>query len=649
MLYNEEKNVDYINMKLKRLATDDEVNTLNCFWKELLPYRYLNSFYKKLFKKELFSDKVYKRIKIKRHYLTVKSASIEGENEDKIYSGKSLKSIATDGVDVNAISILTSSKNKNDLNEIGYYYNSAGVPITCAITNYDVPFSKTDVFSLSLAKSKNIKKQKIKNRLNIIVVGLQTKFDEKNTVNSFMQKKLLDFSREVINNNLTYASKTCENGLFSAIVKLIKKGKWGIYINIDNLREFETNHDVHAWQALTTINNERLIFAVYDRKLVDFINLIDKYELPFSIIGKIDKSKSVKVIHKGKMVIDLPKKIIFNPIIKVNKANYVNEPTENEVERKITTEDLGTILVNENFKSSKNLFLEYDSTIGNKTCVSMQENGVSELWFEEIKHYISTSTHSLQLQANVNPYIAGQNLVCETLRKIVALGHKPFAISVLCSINFSKQGEISRFDEVRKGIFYAAKKLKIKVLNLNIINNETESSFSVFGVGKKKDKQKTVVPYFDYAQNIYLIGKLDNLPSTSLYQKILRLKVFSNPDEVNYKFEKKLYKCLRKLQKENLVSACISVDKMGIASAMTKALAPRKLGFKVIPTNLNLEYFFNEVQSRYIVASNDEIEAVLNKYKIPYIKLGKTKSADYIEMTEIKFECKDFYEKYYQI
>ena len=111
MLYNEEKNTDYINMNLKRLATEDEINTLNCFWKELLPYRYLNSFYKKLFKKDIFADKVYKRIKIKSHYITIKSSSITGEGNNKIYSGESLKSIATYGGEVNAVNSETSSLN----------------------------------------------------------------------------------------------------------------------------------------------------------------------------------------------------------------------------------------------------------------------------------------------------------------------------------------------------------------------------------------------------------------------------------------------------------------------------------------------------------------------------------------------------------
>ena len=67
------ENSDYINVNLKRIATNDELYLLDAFWKSIIPYRFLRRTNKKLFKKNVFGSKVIKKIKINKHYLFVKS------------------------------------------------------------------------------------------------------------------------------------------------------------------------------------------------------------------------------------------------------------------------------------------------------------------------------------------------------------------------------------------------------------------------------------------------------------------------------------------------------------------------------------------------------------------------------------------------
>ena len=630
MLYNDEKNIDYINMKLKRLATEDEVQVLNSLWKEMLPYRYLKSFYKRRFSKNTFSEKIHKKVKVKGHTIIVKPSSRIYDN-NIIMNGDCLKNIASLGMKPNALSILSTQDKQEELNKIADYYNTAGVPVTNALfdtkegeTHYDIDIPKrADIFCLSLKKSSKIKKQKIKNGLNIVIIGSETVTEGEMNIDSFMQKKLIDASLEITQKDISCASKTCNEGLFSAITKMIKNGKYGIYINVDNLHK--TTPYASAWQLLTASTPERLIFAIKDWKLVDFIKVVDKYEIPFSIIGKIDKSNSVKVVHKGNMVINLPKKIIFNPITKVNNADYEplnlpqrrdDCPLDNNIEK---------LLNNGIFVSSYDKFKIFDSIIGNKTSIFMTENGVSELWYDDIKHYISTALHTMHLQFDFNPYLAGENLVNEAVRKIVSMGHKPIAISIICCLNFSKHGEVSRFEQARKGIFYAVKKLKIKLLNLDVTNNDKLSSVSVLAIGKAKKNNRVLVPYFSENQNVYLIGKTDNTPATSLFQSVMDKNVISLPDTVDYKLEKNLRKLINKLQKDSFINSCISVDRFGILGALYKTLRANKLGFEFY-TGLS-DFLLNELQSRYLISSNHDIFKVLQKSKIPFMLLGKTNSS----------------------
>ena len=638
MLYNDEKNIDYINMKLKRLATEDEIQVINSLWKEMLPYRYLKSFYKKRFSKNIFSEKIYKKVKIKNHTVVVKPSSRIYDNSTTMY-GDCLKNITTLGMRPNSLSILTTQDNMDELNKISEYYNIAGIPITNAlfdtkegelhvIKNNEI--KRADIFCLSLKKNSKIKKQKIKNGLNIVIVGEQTVTEGKINTNPFMQKKLIDASYEFAQKDIFYSAKTCNEGLFSAIVKMIKSKNYGIYINIDNLHK-ETQQ-AQAWKLLTAPTPERLIFAIKDWKLVDFLKIVDKYEIPFSIIGKIDKSNSVRVVHKGNMVINLPKKILFNPIIKVNNTPYEKLVTSKKRDELSDNENIKNIFNNKIFVSSYEKFKNFDFLTGNKTSLFMTDNGISELWFEEIKHYVSTALHTMHLQFDFNPYAAGENLIAEAVRKIVAMGHKPIAISIICCLNFSKPGEVSRFEQARKGIFCASKKFNIKLLNLDVTNNDNLSSVSVLAIGKAKKKNKIIVPYFYNGQNVYLIGNLKNNLSTSMYQSVMNKNVCDIPDKTDYKLENKLFKTIKKLQKKSIITSCISLDRFGILGAIYKAIRANKVGIDLSISDK--EFLLNEIQSRFLISSNNDIEKILQKMKIPFIKIGRTNISG--EVTYIK-------------
>ena len=631
MSYKE--NNDYININLKRQATEDELQLLNDFWSKILPYRFLKKSNKKFFKTNIFGEKELNKIFIKNNRFVVKASHADNEKS----AGSCAKKLLAKGIIPNGVMIISSDKKHSE--DFEKYFHISGIPVLGFKLKNTAGQKSFDAFSFCFSNKRKLIKNKISNGLNIIVVGENTNLDETCINNTFMQKKLIDLSNEVFNKNLAAACQSCENGIFSAILRLIYKKSWGIFINLNNLHK--TEGDFSAWEYLSSSSTpERMIFAVQNWKLVEFIKIIDKYELPFSIIGKIDKSQSIKVIFKNSQVINLRKDLIFNPILKIDSKIPQSTDKSYEFCENISRDNVEKIIFNEKFLNKNNHFNSY---VGNKTSFKSFENGLSELWYKDIKHYISTAINSDNLQFKVNPYAAGQNAVFENARKISAFGHKPLGINVNYNIDFESADIVNTFNKFKNGVLFASKKLGIKILNVKF-SSAKETGFSILMMGKKKKRERLFVPYFDNAQKVYLIGKPDNLPATSSYQEILGGKIYPYPDEVNFKFENKLNKCIKKLQKENLISAIVPVERFGIAGALIKGLAPKKLGFKSERSGLNLNYLFNEIQSRFLVSSNSDIVPVLKKYKIPYILLGKTKSPDYIELGDVKLDCKKIYE-----
>ena len=642
MLYNEDGNIDYINMFLKRIATEDELNVITSFWKEILPYRYFKSFYKKIPKKFFFSNADVKKVKICGHRLIVKSSSLcHREKTSREIKGDILKTIASHGVRPAAVELSMNIDNKEVFEDIYNYSKESFVPIT-GFDTFCENDKKTDIFSLGLIKKRKVKKTKIKNGLNLVVIGEFTDVNNPMHFNAQMQKRLSDACFEILKKKLAKACQTCEAGVFTSMVKLLQNKNWGVFVSVDNLHK--TSNDFQAWQYLTSKDPERLIFGVKNRKLVSFINILDKYEIPFSIIGKVDKSKHFRVMHKGRLVIDIPKKLLFKPVLKINNFDF-QLPQQNIYLPKTDNfeENFNKIIDSKQFKNhSFKAFCE--SNLGWQT--SLQYCDTTELFFPKAKHYISSTINSNPLQIEKNPYSAGKNLVCDAARRLVCLGHKPVAVSVICSVNFSKNGEVRRFDEVKNGILHSAKRLKMKILNVNVVDTLDESTYCVNVTGKRNTKKERFLPYFDKEkeEKIYVIGKPDNLPSTSYYQKTVEDSVFPYPDEVNMRFEKRLYKCIEFLQENSLITSSISVDKFGIFAALIKALKPNKKGFLWTNFKSDLQYLFNENESRVVISTNakkDEIEQILTKHKVPFEVLGETNNSGMIEIGTIKRNLED--------
>lgn len=637
MFFDESKNIDYINMYLKRLASEDEINVVTDFWKGILPYRYFKGFYKKVSKKFFFTNSDIKKLKIKGHRLLVKSASLySDEKSTKEIKGDILKTVAALGLKPSSIEISTKYSNKLSTENIYNYAKKSFVPTT-GIEAFSESETKTDIFALGLIKKRKIKKPKIKNGLNIVVIGDFTDVNNPFHFNADMQKKLSDVCLEILKNKLARACQTCECGVFSAMVKLLQKKKWGVFVSADNLHK--TNNDFPAWQYLTSKNPERLIFAVRNSRLVRFINLIDKYDIPFSIIGKVDKSKHFRVMYKGKLIINLPKKLLFNPIIKINNFDFQPPHIEPFIPNNDNFEEKFYKIINSEQFKAQTLSTQVDKNLEWQTSFRLYET--SELCFPKAKHYISSTINSNPIQITQYPYSAGKNLVCDGARRLVALGHKPVGISVICNINFSQKGEVKRFDEVRKGIIHSAKRLKIKILNVNIVNTLENSTYCVNIIGKRKLGEEKFLPFFDKErqEKVYIIGRLDNIPAISYYQREIGENISLYPDEVNMKFEKRLYKCVKKLQKKNLISGCSSVDKFGIFGAVMKAFKPRHTGFLWTKQNTDIKYLFNENSSRLLIYTDkdsEEIEKVLIKNKIPFELLGETNNTGQIEVLGLK-------------
>ena len=643
MSYKE--NNDYININLKRAATEDEIQVLNKLWELNSSYRYFKGIkksYKKFPPKDILSEECPYSISVKGYELLVNSCKIKEAENLCLGIQKSLKY----GLTPDALLISAYEDNPEKFNVYGEYFHKCGIP-TIALNVKSKDRTPSEIFTLSLTKKNNIKRPRISNGLNVVIVGEPTNPDINGSVpGPFIQKELCDLVSDAYKSKVITAVQPCENGIFPAVVSLIKRGQMGMFLNIDNLHK--TTEGLPAWKYLNSETGERLLFCVPNRKLVEFLKLVDKYELPFSIIGKVDKSKSIKVICKNLQVIHLNKNLILNPISKVGinaEEDIINNCVFGE---NITAENVTKIIENKAFQSKKMYYNFFNTKVGNKTSYLSKETGIGELWYPEIKQFISCVVCSDYLQIKYNTFVAGQNIIFEAARKLVAFGHKPIGVYVNCSFDFSKSNSFKRLNDLVKGINFAARKLNLKILNIDYYDTEKEN-ISVMIVGKKKKREKLFVPYFENAQNVYVIGKLDDLPSTSAYQEILNNNVYPHPDEVNSRFEKRLIKCVNNLQKENLISSIIPVERYGIAGALIKALAPKKLGFKCVRKDLNLNYMFNEIQSRFLVAANKDIAHILKKYKIPYLELGKTKTADFIEFDRQKIPCDEFYSKYFNL
>ena len=548
---------------------------------------------------------------------------------------------------------------------IGGYGNCMGVPTVGGEVEFNSSYNDNilvNAMCVGIAKTDKIFYSKASGVGNSVVyVGSKTgrdgihgatmasaEFDENSeekrpTVqvgDPFSEKLLLEACLELMKMDVIIAIQDMgAAGLTSSAVEMAGKGELGIELDLDKVPCREKN--MSAYEIMLSESQERMLMIIEPKKEHIAKEVFDKWELDFSVIGKLTNTNKMVINHermkKAEIVLDILEKGApsYKRPYSINK--YSEEKINNE---KLIDKDpisiLKDLIGSPNLCSRKWVWEQYDHMVMTDT-ILIPGGDSAIIRVHGTNKGLSITSDSTPRYCLSDPIEGGKQAVAEAWRNLIAVGSRPIAITDCMNFGNPEKEEImGQFAGVVKGMIMSCNELDFPVVSGNVsLYNETNGKGInptpvIGGVGVIDNLDIFADHNFKRKDDIIIIiGKTDGHLSQSIYATELLNINTGLPPKVNLAEEKKNGLTIKSLIESSLVDTSHDVSDGGILIALTEMAIKNNIGFEIETDKSNSHRFlFGEDQGRYIVSIKEKnlikVKKILEENNVIYTIAGVT-------------------------
>ena len=402
-------------------------------------------------------------------------------------------------------------------------------------------------------------------------------------------------------------------GLTSSAVEMAAKDNNGIEIDLDKVPVRETK--MTPFEIMLSESQERMLMVIKHGSEEEAEKIFKKWELDFSIIGKVTDTKNIVLTSNNTVVADMPLEPLANGLIydrpyeeKIN-TEIVNVPNDGDC-----IQNLIKLIGSHDLCSRKWIWEQYDHMVmGDTIGMPGSESGVVRIHGSD-NQALAITTDCTPRYCEANAKLGGMQAVAECFRNLCSVGALPLAITDCLNFgnpeNSIVMGQIvSAID----GISSACKTLSMPVVAGNVsLYNETDGKsipptpqIGAVGLIKDTNKQLTnIIKKYDN-QDILIIGETKGHLECSIYAKEVEKIENGHPPKVDLEKELSNGKFILNLANQNLIHICKDISDGGLAIALAEICIMSNVGCEVQkPDEININsWLYGEDQGRYIVIS----------------------------------------------
>jgi phosphoribosylformylglycinamidine synthase len=469
----------------------------------------------------------------------------------------------------------------------------------------------------------------------------------------FAEKLLLEACLELMKTDTIVSIQDMgAAGLTSSSVEMASKGKLGIEIDLNKVPCREEN--MQPFELMLSESQERMLIVLKEGKEKEAEKIFKKWDLDFSVIGKMTDSKNLVLHFKDEIVCDIPITSLADEAPKYNREwESTTLPQAIDMDQKLKDLDIKTclkqLLSHENQANKTWIWEQYDHMVMGDT-IQKPGGDAAVVRVHGTNKALAASVDCTPRYCLAHPFTGGMQAVCETYRNLSAVGAEPRAITNCLNFGNPEKKEImGQFVDVIKGIKEACTELDYPVISGNVsLYNETNGvgikpTPTIGGVGLIQDVNNTMTYGLKLSDSLLIVvGETKgHIHQSALCHDILYLKK-GPPPTMNLQEEKKNSFFIRGLIEKKLVQSVHDVSDGGIALAIAEMCMAGAIGAK-ISTNLTgperVKYLFGEDQARYIIEiKKDDLNSLVQMAKeqeISMTKLGTT-NLEQFAIDEIK-------------
>ncbi|MBS7288635.1 MAG: phosphoribosylformylglycinamidine synthase subunit PurL, partial [Candidatus Freyarchaeota archaeon] len=443
----------------------------------------------------------------------------------------------------------------------------------------------------------------------------------------FTKKLLIEATLEAVRTGFVHGLKDLGGGgLTCASSEMSYKGRKGMEIDISKVHLREAG--MTPFEIMLSESQERMLFIVDPIGIDKVTSIMDKYELQWSIIGKVIEEEEVIVKEDGKVVARLPTRILADPPIIDREARrplYLDEllmvkppPMPSDL-----SSTLLKLLSSENIASKEWVYRQYDHEVGVRSVVKCGEGDAAVLRILGEDKGIAVTSDCNSKHCYLSPYDGGAGAVAEACRNIVSVGAEPVAIVDGLNFGNPEKPEIFwQFKEAVRGMADMCRTLNLPCVGGNVsFYNEDEvtrravkPSPIVVALGVVEPLSNVVtIPFKEIGDEILIVGETFREMGGSEYYYAIHGIEGGKPPVVRFELEKKALKFVLEAAKKGLLKAVHDCSKGGIAVALALMSIKSGLGANIDATAIPAEemrldeLLFSESHSRFIISTSSEM------------------------------------------
>jgi phosphoribosylformylglycinamidine synthase subunit PurL len=553
----------------------------------------------------------------------------------------------------------------NVIRGIADYGNCIGVPTVAGEVEFDSSFNDyclVDVASIGLGRSDQI----VNNRANsgdyIVLVGGATGRDgiggaafaskdmyEENrsavqVPDPFEEKLLIEAIMEAVEKRHIKALKDLGGGglscCLSELSDTLEKG-----FDVDLSKVHSRENSLGPAELMVSESQERMLLVTDLKGLKAMKNILKKYGLKFSIIGRVKDHRDLVLRFRGKVVGKMPSALVSHAPLALRRSarpQYINELMKGTIAPAIPR-DLKKVLLAmiscPSIASKSWVYEQYDYEVGTRTVIKPGWSDASVLRLPNNK-FVSVKLDGNSKHCYLNPYRGTLGCLSECTRNMICTGAEP--IGIIDHLQFGNPENPETFwplEESVRAIADFCKFMEIPVVGGKVsLYNETAGGpikpTPLIGCIGTIDRAEWITrPALEPANSIFILGKSkDEMGGSEYYEYYHTISAGTVPD-VDLMIDKLNKRVMLSLIKNNLVTCAHDCSKGGFAIALCETAMAGRTGLEVdldlLPNSCSRldNLLFSESQSRFIFATGEPENVEKSLREVPglvYAKVGNS-------------------------
>ena len=553
---------------------------------------------------------------------------------------------------------------KNVVRGIADYGNCIGIPTVGGEIEFDESFTNyclVDVAAIGFGKRKNLIRNIIQENDILILAGSNTGRDgihgasfasKKLAIENrsavqipdpFMEKLLMEVTKEAIESKILKAVKDLGGGGLSCCLSEtsanLNKG-----FEIDLGQVPIKYSDMEPEEIMISESQERMLYITNKDKFNNFVKILQKYEVPFAVIGTVKNHKNLVINKNGKTIANMPSHLVaYAPLLNRNskKPKYIDDLRVKKFFVK-PPHDLNKTLLhmlgNPTIAFKNWIFQQFDHEIGLRTIVKPGITDCAVLKLNNNKFLAAKLDGNSKLCYN-DPYQGTLTCLSEARANIICAGAHPIGIVDHLQFGNPENPEIFwSFQKSIEALMEFSNFNKIPIVGGKVsFYNETQIGpikpspvIGMLGLIKNKIGISQITPTSD--DTLYIIGMTSDYMGGSEYLEFLNGVKGGVVPPLNLHNDLNNSKIILKIMKEQLISCSHDCSKGGLAIALAEMALGSSCGLSIdldkLPNTCKRVDFllFAETPSRFIIATKNE-EKLENEFSkctnLIHSKIGK--------------------------